>query len=174
VSVLSADTDPDEARGVLRDDIKAHVGEILKTWTEITATEPWMALPVTHRLDALPIVTAALVDAALTPGRGRVDRYRRFVYAAAEHGETRRKQGFDRELLFTEHYLLREAIWQFLTRTHPDHATDAVLHLDAAVTVGTRASLVGFHREEFTEKGRWPAILEEVVQQSHPESARGA
>jgi hypothetical protein len=167
--VATSDADADAVRVVLRDDIKAHVDEILQTWTQIAVAEPWMSLPSHHRLDALPTVTVALADAALTPGHGRADRYRQFVRAAADHGATRRQQGFDRELLFTEQYLLREAIWQFLARDHPDDAADAVLRLDAAVTVGTRASLVGFHRVEFTEKGRWPAILEEVVRQSHPE-----
>lgn len=163
------DADADAASIALRNDVQSHVDEILQAWTRITAVEPWMSLPSHHRLDALPTVTIALVDAALTPGSGRTDRYRAFVRAAAEHGETRRQQGFDRELLFTEQYLLREAIWQFLMRAHPDDAADAVLRLDAAVTVGTRASLVGFHRQEFTANGRWPTILEEVVQQSHPD-----
>ena len=150
----------------VREDIRAHVDDILRDWERITSEEPWMSLPEHHRLDALPLVARTLCDAALTRGGGTAEAYRRFVSAAAEHGETRRKQGFAKELLFTEHYLLRQAIWRYVRAHHLARAHDVLVRMDAAVTSGTRASLIGFHRGEFEARGRWPAVLEEVAAQA--------
>jgi hypothetical protein len=152
----------DRALQELRDDLKARVDEILRDWERIFVEEPWMSLPATHRLDALPDVTRAMCDAALSLDPSRTDAWRQYVLAASEHGEMRRRQGFDKELLFTEHYLLRHAMSGYVLRIRPALAGAAVLRLDAAVTIGTRASLLGFHRSEFEARGRWPAVLEEL------------
>jgi len=150
----------------IRDDVKAHVDAILRDWERITAEEPWMSLPEHHRLDALPKVAQALCDAALTPSGGSVEAYRQFVWAAVGHGEMRRQQGFAKELLFTEHYLLRQAMWRYVTAHHLARAAETLVRLDAAVTVGTRASITGFHHAELQQRGRWPAVVEDIVRQA--------
>jgi hypothetical protein len=144
----------------------ARSGEILVEWNALAVERPWHELPDTHRLDSLPEVITGLIEAAIcSPGDREL--HRQHVGAAAIHGEERRSQGFDQELLLTEYYLMREAIWRILRR-HGSHArrTEAILRIDAALNLATRASLAGYHRSEYQNAGKWPQALDELVDQS--------
>lgn len=129
-------------------------GEIMAEWERLCCDAPWNALPENHRVDALPGVLAAAIDAASrTDERGcRMA----VVDAAIKHGQDRRAQGFELQVLFTEFYFLREAIWRTLREiTEADSAYETVLPIDHALTVATRATVAGFHRQEFESQGRW-------------------
>jgi hypothetical protein len=140
--------------------------EILIEWNALAVERPWHDLPDTHRLDSLPEVVTGLIEAAVCGPEER-EMHRRKVWAAAEHGHQRREQGFPQELLLTEYYLMREAIWRVLKGEHShEDRTTAILRIDAALNLATRGSLAGYHREEYEKAGKWPGALEELVDQS--------
>lgn len=154
-----------DLRHALCDDPNVLVPEILAEWQGIAQEEPWLELPEQHRFNSLPDVTYGLLDVALC----RTDdpaAIREKLDAAASHGWTRREQGFPQELVLTEYYLLREAIWRVLRRRWPDEAAEAVFRVDTVLSVATRASLAGYHRAELEALGRWPAALERLVASS--------
>ncbi len=136
-------------------------------WETITNEEPWFTLPADQKTDSLPKVLATLVAVALCR-QNDASAVRDHVLAAAEHGRSRREQGFGQDLLLTEYYLLREAIWRFVrTTAGPSaHATQAILYVDNAISVATRASLQGYHQPELAAMGRWPEALETVARDS--------
>ncbi|MGI9090558.1 MAG: hypothetical protein ACR2GG_05570 [Gemmatimonadaceae bacterium] len=128
---------------------KERTGEILVEWERLCCEAPWDVLPENHRLDALPGVLAAAIE------------------AASKDGQDRRAQGFELQVLFTELYFLREAIWRTLRKiADAPSAYEAVLPIDHALSVATRATVAGFHRQEFEEQGRWAekvaALAEEM------------
>lgn len=134
--------------------LKTRTGEILAEWEGLCSDAPWDALPENHRLDALPGVLAAALEAA-SKNDAR-DCRTAVVHAAIKHGEDRRAQGFELQVLFTEFYFLREAMWRTLRKiADAPRAYEAVLPIDHALTVATRATVAGFHRQEFEEQGRW-------------------
>ncbi len=145
------------------EDLKAHVPEIVKEWESITHEEPWTSLPKAHRIDELPAVAIGLFDAALCvpadPGA-----HRQKVLAAVLHGEQRREHGLPDAVLLTEFYLLREAIWRYLKRTKPASVADhAILRIDNAIMLATRAALVGYHRHEYEKRERWPLAVDRLI-----------
>ena len=143
-------------------DVHALVPEILADWQHQEAGQPWFAQPAEHGFDLLPdLIGQLLTTACCAPDDGA--KYRAMLAAASDHGAQRRAQGFGQELLPTEYHLLREAVWRVLRRHAPDHALRAVFHVDRAITVATRASFVGYHREALAAAGRWPAALEQVA-----------
>ena len=145
------------------DDLKAHLPEIVREWEEITHEEPWTSLPKAHRLDELPAVTIGLFDAALCEPT-EPDAHRQKVLAAVLHGEQRREHGLPDAVLLTEFYLLREAIWRYLKRTKDAVLADAaILRIDNAIMLATRAALVGFHRAEYETRQRWPLAVDRLI-----------
>lgn len=147
------------------DYLTERIGEILVEWNALTVERPWHELPETHRLDSLPEVITGLIEAAVC-SPDDVEAHRAKVQAAAEHGFQRRDQGFEHDLLLTEYYLMREAIWRVLRRDESLARAEAILLIDSAMNLATRASFAGYHREEYQRAGKWPAALEELVEQS--------
>jgi hypothetical protein len=148
------------------DYLTERVPEILVEWNALAVERPWHDLPETHRLDSLPAVVTGLIEAAVCePDDRRAHRAK--VYAAAEHGRQRRDQAFDDELILTEFYLMREAIWRVLCRQRNMAArSEAIMLIDSAMNLATRASLAGYHQAEYEARSRWPQALEELVDQS--------
>jgi len=142
------------------------VGEILVEWSALTVERPWHDLPDTHRLNSLPEVITGLIEASVCDLDDRAIHLKK-VEAAARHGSVRRSQGFAQELVLTEYYLMREAIWRVLKRNQDlTKRTDAIMMIDSALNLATRASLAGYHREEYQKAGSWPTVLTELVDQS--------
>lgn len=147
-------------------EVKDHVPEILRDREALTRDQPWLALPTDARLDHIPQLVEALVDACVCAETDRATR-EHAVRTAMEHGVQRRDHGFEDDLLFREYHLLREAIWRGMQkRRRKDHAAfDAIARIDAGITVATRASLEGFHGRADDEElvrglvamGPWPA-----------------
>ncbi|MFL5577325.1 MAG: hypothetical protein ACJ79S_15310 [Gemmatimonadaceae bacterium] len=124
-------------------------------------------MPDELEVGSFPEVVRAILDAALGP-RGDLVAAEAMTTAAAQHGRQRRRQGFAHELLFTEYYLLREVLWRTLKRVAhaadglDDRSLHAILHLDGAICVATRASITGYHQDELEAMGRWPASLHDI------------
>lgn len=153
--------------------LKTRTGDVLAEWERLCSAAPWDALPENHRLDALPGVLAAAIEAA-SKTNARNCRTA-VVDAAIKHGQDRRAQGFELQVLFTEFYFLREAIWRTLRKiTDAPGAYETVLPIDHALTVATRATVAGFHRQEFEQQGRWAEKVDALADEmgareaSHP------
>jgi len=148
------------------DALKAHIPEILQEWRHITDEEPWSSLPEGHRLDNLPQVAIGLFEASICdPADAQLHAEK--VEAAVRHGEQRRAHGLPETVLLSEYYLLREAIWRYLKRNFPAaDAGEAVLRIDNSIMLATRATLLGYHRQELEAQGRWPSPVETLVRES--------
>jgi hypothetical protein len=146
-------------------DLNAHVPAILAEWQAVAREEPWLSLPEEHRFDSIPDLLRELLRAALCGREAAPRAYRAMVESAVEHGRQRRGQGFAHDLILSEYYLLREAVRRHLARTRAGGrgAVGDLLRVDAAISVATHASVLGYHRAEIEALGRWPAVIEGVA-----------
>lgn len=145
-------------RAELHDRLIRSIAEIMAEWTAVAAEEPWIALPREYRLNSLPLVLTTVFDA--TFGGGDADALaERLAQAAAEHGESRRGQGFDTDLLFREYYFLRHAIERYLCEVlRQPRCHELLLDVDYVLTTAQRQSLYGFHRAELERTGQWAEV----------------
>jgi hypothetical protein len=88
------------------------------------------------------------------------------LHVAARHGETRLKQGFTEAILFEELYLLRQAIWRYI-RDRQDRpaslASEAIIRIDAILSLAGKASLRGFHQPTYVKRGEWPKAVDDPI-----------
>lgn len=146
--------------------LERDVPELLAEWTAITAEEPWLSLPAEHRLNSIPIVVENLIRVALGGGE---DRRSLVIASGIEHGESRRSTGMPYELIMTEYYLLREAMWRRVQRVLPaELRAPAILRIDRTITVSQRAALLGYHRRELEASGRWVNSLNSLAEELPP------
>jgi hypothetical protein len=135
---------------------------VVEAWDRLSDTEPWRGLPPAHRIDALPKLVRGLVSMALAEV-GAEERARAGLGPAFEHGEQRRRLGFPDDVLFREYQILRDALWKVVqANARQEEAHQAILCLDAAITVATRASLLGYHRPEIDASGRWEEMARQI------------
>lgn len=173
----------------LCDVMKVSTAEVIRLWEEASARQPWLLLPEHDRIDHLPEVLERVADAVLCEQPTR-EGLLALAEAASKHGQDRVRQGMPDILVLNEYHLLRDAIWAFFrqltdwqdsgsrTRASGDGARDAaldavrpattaeaILRVDTALTVATRASLLGYHREHLRAVGRWEGAMEQLVEE---------
>ncbi len=148
----------------LHDETPRIVRWLLDCWTSICTTEPWLVLPPDLDQDHLPQLVRDLADAALADGESD-DARRRLVWTAVEHGAQRRRCGFAENLIYTEYHLLRRTLWRYLRERFPESpgTVEAILRIDAAITISSSGSLLGFHRDTLEQVGRWPQGVQKVL-----------
>lgn len=148
--------------------------EILTHWQTLATREPWRRLPSgdhLHQLDALlrPLLHAAGGE------DGETHWHVTYTRCAAEIGRRRRDDGVPREALFGDFHLLRQATWEAIRQRLPgEEASTVILRIDAAITVCTRAALLGYHRPELEPERRWQDLLEQATRDSPLWPARDA
>ena len=145
------------------------VSQVIDHWGKIGVDEPWLSLPATVSHDHLADLLKALANAALCSLREASSR-RWLVERGAQHGLDRHVEGFSEELLYREYHLLRTFLWEWIRvrwGTVGD-AHEAILLLDAGITLATSASLRGYHRATLEARGRWPGALEELIDEYWP------
>jgi hypothetical protein len=93
---------------------------------------------------------------------------RKVVEQATIHGQSRRANGLSLEIILREQSYLRAATWKFLTGQvdweHESTIISEILRLDAAISVATLASFVGFHRREVEGNREWNRAVDELVE----------
>jgi hypothetical protein len=147
----------------VHDDIQENLDDIFALFREVTQEEPWIKLPHDFHLDHLPPMIRVAAELSLqSPGDREL--VRQLIREGCKHGETRLEQAFPEAILFHEHQLVRNAIWYHIRGRHRGEGLvfEAMIRLDAALTLATRATLRGFHRVAFARLGRWPSALEEL------------
>lgn len=139
--------------------------QVLEDWREVGRKERWLALPESITFDSLPEVLQAVAAAALvTPFDAAACRV--LVGFAAEHGETRQREGFPERLIYTEYQLLRRSLWEFVReRIGADAAPGAIMQVDAVLSLGTLASLRGYHRPTYEARNAWPRTLDDLAKE---------
>ena len=149
--------------------IKSHPDEVLALWREITSKEPWLQQPESADLNHVPAMLLALVDTALLEPESFEKRLS-LVNNAAEHGQQRREQCFPESVLLLEHHVLRRALGGHITRTAGGAlvAFEAITRVELTVTLGSTASVRGYHRPELEEKGEWPQAVEQLAREWLP------
>ena len=100
----------------------------------------------------------------------------RALSTAVAHGEDRRWHEFSDNLLFTEYYLLREAVWRYIRQLWPlEEARPAIMRVDSAIRLASRAAPYGYHARERRKLGHSiPDLLTDLLQQWPVEHGRFA
>lgn len=139
---------------------------ILERWEVIAKGESWQALPPGLDHDHLPNLVRSLASAGLCTDYDS-ELCDRMVRDSAEHGKYRAEQGFSDSLLYREYHLLRRALWQQLTEDHGESATVyyATMRVDALISLANSAALYGLNWRSLEEEGRWPDVLDEILEQ---------
>lgn len=152
----------------LCDDLTANAGELAGTivdrWDVIAESEPWQALPPGLDHDHLPELIESLAGAALCTEFDR-DLCRKVVHYSAVHGRHRGEEGLTDTLLYREYHLLRRALWQRLKDDHGETAAVfyATMRMDALISLANSAALYGLNWAALDEAGRWPHVLDELL-----------
>ena len=89
---------------------------------------------------------------------------------AARHATARAGEGADHARVVLEYYLLRNAVWSYFREkaaSGPDEER-AIMLVDLAISVATRAALLGYHRRELERQHRWGGALKRLVDEAPP------
>jgi hypothetical protein len=145
-------------------DVCSRVPRLVQRIDRFSYTEPWSHLAAEDRTSALPEVAGRACTLALKVGAGRNECVL-LLESAAHHGFVRRRQGLAESSLFEELAFVREAIWadiQARFGRESQVAAEIILRIDMALTLASQASLRGYFRIEFEERGLWPRALAEL------------
>lgn len=108
--------------------------------------------------DAAP--RAEIVAALAQGGEGAAAALRR----AARLGAECRGRGMAAEALMTGHFLLAEAVRRVLAEGPSAPSKPVLDALEGAVSLAAAAALLGHARPELEAEGRWPAVLDELLE----------
>ncbi len=138
------------------------ITEIMEDWDRNTDELPWSGLEASSRQNNLVSVITRVIDCAMSSA-SREERVNALLQAAANHGASRRKQNMDVESLFTEYDRLRAATWRHLKDlVEGPTSYDAIFVIDGLISVASRATALGYHREEMQLTGLWGKQIEEL------------
>lgn len=155
----------------LQEGIAGSVREILGHLDAVTEEDPWIHLPRDYRLNHLADVVEPMTTLALTRSAD-AELCRDMLHLAAARGEKRLEQGYPDSLIFQEFPMLRQALWRYIRRfhdgNHDPRSFEAMVRIDAALALATKASLRGFHRPVFEARGRWPETIDELATEWKP------
>lgn len=151
----------------LCEDLKGNTQRIVAIWLQGAAAEPWVLLPEHDRVDFLPEVLIRMADCTLC-GAPNQEGLERLAEGALIHGEHRAALGVPDTVIFAEYDLLRRAVWAYFRERGSVSKTAqiAILRFDAAVSLATRSSLLGYHRRQVERLGEWDRVIERVIEES--------
>ena len=148
----------------LCEELRGRCTSIVDLWNTAVELEPWILSGEHARADFVPELVECIAEATLCdpPSRRSI-----FVLAetAARHATARAEAGADHARVVLEYYLLRNAIWAFFRERSEREAPGAaaILHVDLAISIATRAALIGYYRLQFEAQGQWPGALHRLV-----------
>lgn len=140
----------------------AEVDEIMADWDRGTDAVPWSQLEESERQNDLAGVVTRVIDCAMSDAP-RAERVDAMIEAACRHGRVRREQNVDVHSIFREYDVVRTATWnQLKTLVEPRVAYDAIFVIDGLLSVATRGTVLGYHKEEMQANGLWDKQLAEL------------
>ena len=138
--------------------------KVVASWVALSDRPPWDRLTTADRIDHLAPLLESLFRAVFEETPERTHRAE-MIRDAATHGEERRAQGYDEEIILEEYYLLRDLLWTELRARLPAaEAAPIIVRVDAALSLASAACLRGMHREALEASGQWPIALDALVQ----------
>lgn len=140
----------------------AEIDEIMADWDRNTEALPWSALERSERQNDLGSVVTRVIDCAMSdaPKEARVDA---LIKAACAHGVSRRAQNVPVSSIFTEYDVVRSATWrQLKTLVDAPTSFDAIFVIDGLLSVASRGTILGYHREEMQANGLYDKHLAEL------------
>jgi hypothetical protein len=143
---------------------------VLRRFEATTRQEPWIHLPEGYRSEHLGEVIALACQLALQRPQDE-EVCRQLLHTAARHGESRLHQGLPDSLLFQELYLARESLWVYLREQYgrgSQLVAEAVLRVDTALSLASKAAIRGYHRPAFEARGQWPSTIDLLVGEWFP------
>jgi hypothetical protein len=144
----------------------AKIPEIMEAWDLKTDQLPWSALEATERQNNLAAVVTRVVDCAMG-SESRTIRVSKLVEAALGHGKARREQNVSVESLFIDYDIVRTATWEQLKLMGGEPVMyDAIFTIDGLLSVASRLTVLGYHKDEMVAGGRWNSqlkILENLI-----------
>lgn len=149
------------------EDLKRHTPQLLKLWEVALEREPWI-LPRLHaRSDFVPEVIAAIADTTLCAPPAR-ESVLALATVAARHASARALLGVDHSRVVLEYYILRNAVWSYFHEGDNGEPAElqAILFVDVAISIATRAALLGYYRRELEAEGRWEGALDRLVDET--------
>lgn len=137
-----------EALAQLERNAEAVARQVIEGWDRGARRVLGEPMPVGLELDHLPELIALLAAAA--SARPGAPERAELVRTAVSHGRHRRAEGHPDRVVFREYHLLRSFLWSEIKSCDvPGDATvQAILLVDAAITVATSASIHGYHLPE--------------------------
>jgi hypothetical protein len=140
----------------------AEIGAIMAEWDRKTNELPWSQLEEDERQNNLSAVVTRVIDCAMST-EARDVRVNALIDSACAHGESRRAQGVDVPSLFVEYDVVRTATWKSLkTLALPLTSYNAIFIIDGLLSVASRGTVLGYHREEMEANGLWETQREEL------------
>ena len=148
--------------------LRESVGRVSDEWGCLTSSVPWLLEADRYQTEHAPRFVLAMVEAAICQPRSE-SAHRAKVQVAAEYGAYCAETGLELSVPTAKFALLREAFWRVLKQgaelSERERLT-AILWIDAAYSLLTRASMVGYHKAEFAARGQWPGVLDEIARTS--------
>lgn len=140
----------------------AELDEIMADWDRSTDALPWSGLEASDRQNNLAGVITRVIDGAMSSAT-RTERVDALIDSACSHGECRRKQGVDVQSLFSEYDHVRTATWKHLKElVEPPTSYDAIFVIDGLLSIASRGTVLGYHRQEMESTGLWNKQREEL------------
>ncbi len=148
----------------LCEELRRRTERISELWNAAIEKEPWILGRELAGPEFVPELVECMADATLCdpPSRAAI---LLLAETAARHAAERASAGAEHARLVLEYYLLRNAVWAFFREYREQELGNAIaiLHVDLAISIATRAALIGFYRGEFEQQGEWPAALHRLV-----------
>ena len=131
----------------------AEVDEIMAEWDRATDQLPWSLIKASEKENNLAGVITRVIDCAMS-SEAREVRVEAMIKAALGHGVARRKQEIGVHSLFAEYDILRSATWRQLQAVGTGLTSfDAIFVIDGLLSIATRATILGYHRDEMEANG---------------------
>ncbi len=160
--ILSARADEVAHYAKLYPLLLAEMDEIMADWDRNTDELPWSRLERSERQNDLSTVITRVIDCAMSSA-SRKERVDGIIAAACSHGQCRRKQGLDVPSIFREYDAARAATWHHLkTLASAPTSYDAIFVIDGLLSIATRVTVLGYHRDEMEANGLWSKHLLEL------------
>jgi hypothetical protein len=142
----------------------AEIDEIMADWDRNTDELPWSGLEKGERQNNLATVITRVIDCAMSSAARR-ERVDSLIDAACSHGEFRRRQGVGVESLFLEYDKIRSATWrQLRDLTDASTSFSAIFLIDGLLSIATRGTVLGYHRQEMEANGLWAKHRAELTE----------
>ncbi|HEX2718518.1 MAG TPA: hypothetical protein VHM67_12625 [Gemmatimonadaceae bacterium] len=150
------------------DDLRAHTPRIVELWERAIELEPWILPRQLAKPDFMPelIDGIATCSVCTPPTRESVSA---LAQMAARHAAGRALEGAEHGRVLHEYYFARSAIWSYFGERQEETTADdlqTILYVDVAVSLATRAALLGYYRVEFERQGTWSGALDRLVDET--------